>query len=72
MVLVVPVTASFDSEPPLYLSLPAGAGGLREDSTVLLDQFGFVDASRVVGFVGTLTDAEYLPIQEGLRRMLEA
>ena len=72
MLLVVPMTTSYSGNPPLYVSLPPGTAGLKQGSTALLDQLLSVDSSRVVGYIGTLTEAEYQPVREALRRMLEA
>lgn len=72
MLLVVPVTTSFEGDPPFYVSLPAGAGGLPQPSMALLDQLCFIDAARVVGYLGELSEAEYQPIRDGLKRMIDS
>lgn len=51
---------------PLYL---AGTGGLTKDSIALLDQVRFLDASRLTGYLGHLTDTEYEPVKAGLHKM---
>jgi mRNA interferase MazF len=75
VVVVVPVTTQSGpwAQPrsPLYLELPAGAGGLHQASVVLLEHLRGVDRRRVRGSLGTLTPDEYAPIQAGLRQMFD-
>src|SRR5690606_28885235 len=75
MLLVAPVT-SFSGQPwavaspRLYPRLPKACAGLPRASIVLLDQLQSIDARRVLRHLGSLTDAEYAPISEGLDAML--
>lgn len=53
--------------PELYPVLPAGAGGLRVASVVLVDQTRALDASRVSRLLGPLTPEEYVPVHSAVR-----
>ena len=55
---------------PLFPVLPARAGNLPAESTALVYQVLALDIGRVQGRIGTLSETEYKPIQEGLRKML--
>lgn len=56
--------------PGLYPVLETGSGGLPQASVALLDQIRSLDQTRVLRWLGRLTDAEFTPIREGLRGML--
>jgi len=76
LVTVLPVTRYRQQvwarrSPVLYPVLPAGAGGLRGESVVLLDQIRTVDATRVRRYLGDLTADQMVPIQRGLRQLLD-
>jgi mRNA interferase MazF len=74
MWMVVPITTQIGAwasrAPKLYPLYKAGTGGLRYDSTALLDHLRGVDLNRIVKQLGTLTPQEYAPIEEGLKRMM--
>jgi mRNA-degrading endonuclease toxin of MazEF toxin-antitoxin module len=70
MLLVAPLTTTGLDSGLVYPVLSGGAGGLRNSSTVLLDQVSSVDVRRVKGFVGQLSRAEYQPIRDGLEALL--
>lgn len=74
MVVLVPLTRDRGQDwalanPDLYPRLPAGAGNLPEDSVCLLDQVRAVDAGRLKGHRGRLTEAQYRPLLNGLARL---
>ena len=74
LVAIVPLTtdrghAWAAANPTLYPALAAGTGGLSVASLALVDQARAIDAARVLGRRGTLTDAELAPIQAGLRAL---
>lgn len=52
--------------PGLYPRFPAGTPGLPKDSICLIDQARALDARRLGGRRGTLTAAQYRPIELGL------
>ncbi len=56
--------------PVLYPRFPKGTANLRSDSICLLDQVRSVGMERLHGYRGTLSEAEYRPISEGLRQIL--
>jgi mRNA interferase MazF len=70
MVSIVPLTTAALPSHPLYPVIPAGAGGLRRDSTALIDQLTSVDLSRTLRLVGKLSPAGMAPVVAGLRVLL--
>lgn len=70
VLIVVPLTRT-RFRGPLFPVLPAGAGNLPAESTALVCQILALDIGRVQGRIGTLSEAEYLPLEEGLRKMLD-
>ncbi|ADG05659.1 type II toxin-antitoxin system PemK/MazF family toxin [Kyrpidia tusciae] len=74
VVLVAPATTRAGQwarrNPLLYPRLPAGAGGLRRPSTILLDQVRALDLQRTVEYLGTLAPTELEMIRRGLRALL--
>ncbi|MFZ2956517.1 MAG: type II toxin-antitoxin system PemK/MazF family toxin [Candidatus Ozemobacteraceae bacterium] len=75
MLIVVPLTTDrsakwSEASPILYPKIPAGSGGIQKDSLALLDQIRAVDVSRVVGKAGSFSDAEMMPIINGLKHLI--
>jgi mRNA interferase MazF len=70
VLLVTPMTSTRLPVGPLYPHLAKGAGGLAADSTVLLDQLTTIDARRVRGYLGRLSDIQAASIRQGLERLL--
>lgn len=56
--------------PRLYPRLPAGTGGLPNDSIVLLDQTRAIGLERVVGYMGSLSKEMYQTIQDRLIQLI--
>ncbi len=69
MIVIAPLTTKTLDPLPLYPRLTEGVGSLPVASTVLLDQLCAIDANRVQGYVGTLTEEEFNPIKQGLLLM---
>jgi mRNA interferase MazF len=73
MVVVVPMTTAtgpwVDRNPDLYHRLSAGTAGLTRDSVVLLDQVRSIDATRITGYLGSLTAEQYQPIEIALKQL---
>lgn len=71
--LVAPITTSrgafVQAAPQLYPILLAGTGKLRQESVVLLDQIRAIDQKRILGRIGSLTKAQYQPIQATLKKI---
>lgn len=59
-----------ERSPGLYPKLQKGTANLRSDSICLLDQIRSLGMERLRGYRGTLSEAEYRPINEGLLHML--
>lgn len=77
MLIIVPLTTDrgakwSEASPNLYPKVPAGAGGIQNDSLALLDQIRSVDVSRVVGKAGKLSDSEMKPIFNGLKQLVSS
>jgi len=75
MLIIVPLTTDRNAKwsegsPLLYPRIPAGSGGIQNDSLALLDQIRAVDVSRVVAKAGELSDVALKPILNGLKHML--
>lgn len=68
VLIVVPLTRT-RLRGPLFPLIQAGTGGLPADSTALVYQVGALDARRVVGRLGMLSEQELAPIKEGLKRV---
>jgi len=75
VVVVVPLTTQFGGwakkNPALYPIIQAGTAGLPQKSVVLCDQIRAVDIQRVIGYLGSLSIDEYLPIIDGVKRVLD-
>ncbi len=76
VVAVVPLT-TFRAQPwqaantLLYPVFSAGMGGISVDSVALIDQAQVVDVGRISSVIGTLSQAEYEPVEAGLRQMCD-
>ena len=74
VVVVVPLTTQFGNwvtkNPQIYPIVQSGTAGLSRKSVVLCDQIRAVDVHRVVGYLGSLSSVEYIPVIEGLRQVL--
>ena len=66
MLVVVPLTRT-KIQGPLFPVLNSGVAGLPAESTALMYQVTALDASRVQGRIGILTDVEYEPIRAALQ-----
>ena len=75
MLIIVPLTTDRNAKwskvsPQLYPTIPAGTGGIQNDSLALLDQIRAIDVSRVVAKAGELSDSEIRPLQIALKQLL--
>lgn len=70
VLMVVPLTRT-RLQGPLFPLLKAGVSGLPVDSTVLIYQAGALDAERIAGNIGQLSPADYRPIQDSLKQLLQ-
>jgi mRNA interferase MazF len=75
LLVIAPLTTQISewagTSPLLYPVLRAGIGGLVKDSAIMLDHVRGMDVRRVIKPLGTLSAAEYGPIQAGFERMFE-
>lgn len=71
MLIIAPLTTKAFSDLPLYPRLEEGVGGLPEPSTVLLDQLTAIDAHRVEGYIGSLTQKEFAKIRRVVLTMFK-
>jgi mRNA interferase MazF len=75
VLIVAPMTSYRGQEwaersPELYPRFDEGTANLRSPSVCLLDRVRALDAERVRGYRGTLSEEEYGPVREGLRQIL--
>ncbi|MBM3241230.1 type II toxin-antitoxin system PemK/MazF family toxin [Candidatus Poribacteria bacterium] len=68
VLIVVPLTCTRLTG-PLFPLIRAGTGGLPADSVALVYQVSALDARRMVGRLGRLSEQELSPIKEGLKRV---
>lgn len=68
-VIVVPVSTSASQarRGPTAVPLPAGAGGLAQESVALCHQVTTLDRSKLAALLGSLTDTQLGEVEEGLR-----
>lgn len=69
--IVASITASLSSKVyPTEVRVPAGTGGLRKASSVLLDQLKTIDKRRLEGFIGRLGPEVMDKVDRGLKLSL--
>jgi mRNA interferase MazF len=68
-VIVVPVSTSASQarRGPTAVALPAGAGGLTQESVALCHQVTTLDRAKLDTLLGSLTTAQLREVEEGLR-----
>jgi mRNA interferase MazF len=64
---VVPVTSSVDRVYPFQVLIPAGAGGLQQDSKAQAEQVRSLDAKRIGEHLGRLPDQLMSSLDDALR-----
>ena len=55
---------------PSHACVPAGAGGLRQDSVALCEQIRVIDKRRIVGVLGHLNEPHLAEMARALRTIL--
>ena len=68
-VIVVPLSTSASQarRGPTAVALPAGAGGLRQESVALCHQVTTLDRAKLDALLGSLTAVQLREVEEGLR-----
>jgi mRNA interferase MazF len=68
-VIVVPISTSVSQarRGPTAVPLPAGAGGLTQESIALCHQVTTLDRAKLDALVGSLTPTQVHEVEEGLR-----
>jgi mRNA-degrading endonuclease toxin of MazEF toxin-antitoxin module len=68
-VIVVPVTTAAPQarRGPTAVALPAGAGGLPQESTALCHQVTTLDRAKLRTHVGSLTTTQLTDVEDGLK-----
>jgi mRNA interferase MazF len=56
---------------PSHVLVPAGDGGLTQDSVALAEQVRVMDQGRLIRQLGTLTAARMQEVDDALRNVLE-
>jgi mRNA interferase MazF len=70
--IVVPFTTSVRKKLlPSHVSVPAGEGGLTQDSVVLAEQIRVVDHDRLIRKLGDLSSARMQEVDDALRAILD-
>lgn len=64
---VVPITSSVERVYPFQVLLPAGAGGLPQDSKAQAEQVRSLDAERIGEQLGRLSDRLMASVDDALR-----
>lgn len=64
---VVPITSNVDRVYPFQVLLPAGAGGLSQDSKAQAEQVRSLDAQRIGEHVGRLSEQLMASLDDALR-----
>ncbi len=68
---VVPITSSVERVYPFQVLLPAGAGGLPQDSKAQAEQVRSIDAERIGQKLGRLPDRLMSTLDDALRLHLD-
>ena len=53
-IIVAPITSSVGKIYPFEVSIPAGIGGLKKDSKIMLDQLRSLDQKRLIKKIGMI------------------
>lgn len=70
--IIVPFTTRIRSKLlPSHVLVPAGEGGLTQNSVALCEQIRVIDVGRLMTRLGTLTTARMRDIADALRAILE-
>ena len=56
---------------PSHVLVPAGVGGLRQDSVVLCEQIRAIDKARIIGVLGHLDESYMKDLAQALRAILD-
>lgn len=72
-VIVVPVSTSASQarRGPTAVALPAGAGGLPQESTAMCHQVTTLDRGKLAVLLGSLTTTQLQEVEDGLRIALD-
>jgi len=57
-VIVAVMTSKLKKRLPTHIDIQSGEGNLKMDSTVLLEQLKTIDKSRLIRFVGRVSDSK--------------
>lgn len=55
---------------PSHVLVPAGEGGLTQDSVALAEQIRVIDRDRLIRLLGTLSDVRMKEVDDALRAIL--
>ena len=71
LVIVVPLTTNISRLSPSHVLIPAGEGGLAQDSKALTEQIRAMDKQRLVAKIGSLSPRFIRLIEQGIRNSLD-
>jgi len=73
LLVCVPLTSTpgqwAKDNPTLYPTVKAPLGGLTRDGIALIDQTRSIDPTRLVSYIGHLSDKQRGPLTEGLKQV---
>jgi mRNA interferase MazF len=70
--IIVPFTTRIHRKTlPSHVLVPAGEGGLTQDSVALCEQIRVIDVGRLISLLGILSDARMQEVDDALRAILE-
>jgi len=71
LVIVVPLTTNVAHLSPSHVLIPAGEGGLGQDSKVLTEQIRTMDKRRLAGKIGALSERFLRLVEQAIRNSLD-
>jgi mRNA interferase MazF len=71
LVIVVPLTTNITRLSPSHVLIPAGEGGLSQDSKAVTEQIRAMDKRRLASRVGLLSNRYVLLVEQAMRNSLD-
>ncbi len=71
LVIIVPLTTNLSRLSPSHVLIPAGEGGLGQDSKALTEQIRAMDKRRLTAKIGSLSLGFIRLIEQGIRNSLD-
>ncbi|MBI5567358.1 MAG: type II toxin-antitoxin system PemK/MazF family toxin [Chloroflexi bacterium] len=71
LVIVVPLTTNVTRLSPSHVLIPAGEGGLSQDSKAVTEQIRAMDKRRLASRIGLLSNRYVLLVEQAMRNSLD-